>query len=121
MVLLAAMVALTPVSGIAQEEVMEWEGTLERPHKKVKNVEFVVIKSGARTAGITMRHEGTDYPFKDVEVSDDRISFSWTPGNAGDIQCVVILHEDGSYRGTCPLSESGNYLGITMLPKHSSE
>lgn len=119
--LVGALVVLGPMTGAAEEEVLEWEGTLERPHKKVKNVEFVVTRAGARTSGIAMRHEGTLYEFKNVVDESGRITFSWTPGNAGDIECVMILQDNGTYKGSCPLAESDDELGMTMLPKRTAE
>lgn len=118
--LAGVLLAAAPLCGTAQEQ-SEWDGTLERPNMKVKNVKFIVTRTGEKTDGMAMRHEGTLYEFKNIVEEDGRITFSWTPGNAGDIQCIMVLDDDGVYRGSCPLAESNAELGMTMLPKTAGD
>lgn len=119
-VLASMLHAVVPLHSAAQEQT-EWDGTLERPNMKVKNVKFIVTRTGAKTSGMAMRHEGTLYEFKNIVEENGRLTFSWTPGNAGDIQCVMALDDDGVYRGSCPLAESKAELGMTMLPKTAGD
>ena len=90
-----------------------WTGTVAPPDADAIPATFAVSMSGDTTR-IMVTVEPGSFPFYDVKVLADRITFWFEPGDA-HVNCTLMLGELGVFKGDCVDSDGGTGV-ITMVP-----
>jgi hypothetical protein len=112
--LTAAAIVLAASAAVraAELEPGQWTGTITPPQGSAAPAEFTVSETGDQVE-ISVSVMGMVLPFRDIEIGDDSLVFTWTPGP--DVRCELDLQDDKSYTGACTDTEGG--IGhITMMP-----
>lgn len=108
----AAIAGVTAVVHAADLETGEWTGTVTPPMAEATPATFTVGDADGEVQ-ISISNRGMMLDFRDIEVTDDGIAFTWSPGP--DVRCELELHDDGSYAGPCTDPDGG--IGrVTMVP-----
>jgi hypothetical protein len=107
-------IAAAPASLHAQKlQAGTWTGTIAPPDADPFEFTFAVSMSGD-TVRITANGEMGSFPFNDVKVLADRITFTFEPGDT-HVSCTLMLGENGVYKGDCLDADGGTGV-ITMVP-----
>jgi hypothetical protein len=96
----------------AQLPTGEWTGTITPPEGAAEAVTFTVGEAGGELQ-ISFDVGGVTFDFRDIQVTDDAINFTWNPGI--DVHCQLDLQEDSSYAGPCT-DTNGDTGHIAMVP-----
>jgi len=108
----AAVVCVSLVARAADLETGDWTGTVTPPDGEMAQVTFAVSEEAGEPR-ITISAMGMMLDFRDIEVTDSSIAFTWTPGP--DVRCTLDLQDDSSYSGACTDPDGGTG-HITMVP-----
>jgi hypothetical protein len=105
-------VLLVLPSGVSGQQLKTgtWTGTVTPPDGPMVEATFDVRESGDSVT-IMLSVEFGDFPFSDIEVSSDRLTFRFEPGTPVD--CVLMLQENGSYSGDC--TDSDGEIGVLVM------
>ena len=90
----------------------EWTGTVTPPEGTATPATFTVGQADGQTA-ISVSVMGLNLEFREIEITDDGLAFTWTPGP--DVRCQLELQDDSTYSGPCTDTEGGTG-HITMVP-----
>jgi len=94
-----------------------WTGTVTAPDAGEVSATFDVRVSGDTTS-ITLKGEFGEFPLADVKVSEDRLTFTFSPGTM--VRCTLMLRQDKSYSGDCLDDEGGKGVMVMNPPKPGS-
>lgn len=115
LVLLAALPLCAVAPAHAQTlQPGKWTGTVTPPGEQQSiPVTFQVTVSGDTTRITVDAGEHGSYPFSDVKLSDQTLTFWFMPGPRVD--CALRLGEDGVLQGPCHDTEGG-IASMSMVP-----
>ena len=110
----SGLVSALAICGIARADLQpgEWTGTITPPEGVSAPATFTVGEAEGMIL-ISVLVVNMSFDFRDIEVTDDAVRFTWTPGI--DVHCDLGLQEDDSYSGEC-IDEAGDTGYITMVP-----
>jgi hypothetical protein len=118
-VLSAALPLLVLAPAHAQNlETGTWAGSVTAPGETLPMDVTYDVKMNGDTIGITVNagEHGT-FPFRDVRLSDQTLTFWFSPGVR--VECTLTRREDGAFAGPCRDSEGGNASMVMVPPKKS--
>jgi hypothetical protein len=120
-ILTAALFALLalPLAASAQTAapvklaVGTWTGTVTPPNEpQPMNITYEVSYKADTLAITLVAGDHGSFPLNELEVTDTKISFSFTPGPK--VVCALAA-KDGGYAGDCT-DDGGNVVPMTMTP-----
>ena len=111
--LIGLLVLAAPQAGAAQKLAAgTWTGSIAPPGNAATPATFDVRVSGDTTS-IMIKTQYGDFPFEQIKVLADRITFTFTPGTP--VNCVLMLRPDKSFGGDCTDGD-GEKGQIVMVP-----
>ena len=111
-VLLGAAFAVCATVQSAELQMGQWTGTVTPPNGDSNPATFTVGEADGQLQ-ISISLMGMMLDFRDIELTDEGIGFTWSPGP--DVRCQLALQEDRSYAGECT-DQSGGTGYVTMVP-----
>lgn len=110
----AITLAVTASAGsyAAELQTGEWSGTITPPEGVTMPTTFTVSEAGGELR-ISVLFMNMPVDLRDIELTDDGISFNWSPGP--NVRCELDLQDDGSYSGGC-VDQSGGMGHMSMVP-----
>lgn len=90
-----------------------WSGTVSPPGSGALPVTYTVeYKDGE--LHITLESQMGEFSFRDINLGDDNLTFSWTAGST-NLNCDLKADGSGGYEGDC-LDANGMSGQLTMTP-----
>jgi hypothetical protein len=112
----ALLLAATPTLSAQKLAPGVWTGTVTPPDGPTISATFDVRVNGDTTQ-ITLKAEPGEFVFADINVSADRLTFTFSPGTV--VRCTLLLQEDRSYSGDC--SDDGGGKGVIVMKPPKAE
>ena len=109
---LAATIVVCASAYSAELPTGQWTGTVTPPNGDSTPATITVGEADGQLR-ISISLMGLMLDFRDIELTDEGISFTWSPGP--DVRCELALQEDRSYAGECTDPEGGTGY-VTMAP-----
>lgn len=100
-------------------EVGEWSGHYKMGATLVQDVDYIVKRDKKGNLSITMHNKVSEYPFSNIKLGKNKLSFTWTPGDEDKpVACELELDEErGTFTGSCPIPGKDEPIVMEMGPK----
>ena len=90
-----------------------WTGLVIPPSGENVEVTYTVETTNDTLSIVMHVPERGDMPLENIALSEDAITFNWTPGT--HLDCTLKRKEDGQYAGRC-IDASGEDGNMIMIP-----
>ena len=112
---LLMLLGLPAVTAAQQIEPGKWTGRVAPPDGPAGDVTYDVTIRGDTIAIVVNAAEHGTFPFHDVKLNRDTLTFWFEPGPR--VECTLQRREDGTFAGSCKDPQGGIAQMLMTPPK----